>query len=130
MNSWQKEVKLYGLDHHQTVIDGIISELQLETNAFDVKLILAEAIINAHHHGNRSDCTKPIYIRYLLEENLLNLQIEDCGEGVGIVDIPREIGDEHLLDDSGRGLFLIRCFADNVEMIDNTIHIEKMLDFP
>jgi serine/threonine-protein kinase RsbW len=127
MDPLQKEVMLYGLDHHHGIIDGIIRELNIEANAFDVKLILAEAVTNAHYHGNQSDCTKPIYIRYLLQGNHLNLQVEDSGLGGGQRLIPDELEEDRLLDESGRGLYLIRCFSDNVELIDNTIHIDKTL---
>lgn len=126
----QKEVMLYGLDRHHDIIDGIISDMEIETSAFDVKLILAEAVTNAFYHGNREDCTKPIYIRYWLEQNLLSLEVEDSGEGVSSLYIPDHLEDDQLLDDGGRGLYLIRCFADSVEMIDNTMHIAKTLACP
>lgn len=129
MDSVQKELILYGLKDHQCIIDQVIQDLNIEMYAFEIRLILVEAVMNAYSHGNRSDCNKPIYIRYLLIDNNLYLEIEDCGEGVGKENmiIPEEIDNDNLLSESGRGLFLIGCFADSVEMIRNTIHINKIL---
>ena len=122
-----KEVVLFGLDHHQGLIDGIIRDLgpEVEQVAFDVKLILAEAVTNAYFHGNGEDCTKPIYIRYSLDGSHLNLQVEDTGGKSGYRDIPLDIDESRLLDEGGRGLYLIRSFSDHVEI---TINIVKFLE--
>lgn len=127
MEAVHKEVMFHGLDHHQKVIDGIIQELDLEAYAFDIRLILIEAVTNAYYHGNLSDCTKPITIRYLLRDHLLRLQVEDAGNGVEGLVFPENIKSDRLLDESGRGLYLIRCFSDSVEMIDNTMYISKSI---
>lgn len=125
METLHKEVMFCGLEQHQRIIDDIIKELDLESYAFDIRLILMEAVTNAYYHGNLSDCTKPIYIRYLLRDELLKLQIEDSGDGSRELLIPQEIKSEELLEDGGRGLYLIRCFSDSVEMVHNTMFISK-----
>jgi serine/threonine-protein kinase RsbW len=127
MESFHKEVTLYGLRSQQSVIDHIIEDLQLEDDAFDVRLILVEAVTNAHYHGNQSDGSKPIMVRYSLEKECLSIQVEDSGEGTGTLVFPEQMNTEDLLEEGGRGLFLIRCLSDHVEMIRNTIHINKML---
>lgn len=125
MNAVHKEILLHGLENTQGVIDAILEELDLEAYAFDIRLILLEAVTNAHYHGNHCDCTKPIYIRYLLKDEWLNLQVEDSGDGGRNLLFPQDISDDALLDDGGRGLYLIRCFSDSVEMIHNTMYISK-----
>lgn len=125
MELLHKEVMFRGLEQHQSIIDGIIQELDLENYAFDIRLILMEAVTNAYYHGNLSDGTKPIYIRYLLRDELLKLQIEDSGDGSRKLLIPQEINSDELLEDGGRGLYLISCFSDSVEMINNTMFISK-----
>ncbi|WP_379129508.1 ATP-binding protein [Paenibacillus sp. sgz500958] len=127
MESLEKEVSFCGLENHQGIIDGIIRELHIEDVAFDVKLILVEAVMNAYYHGNLSDRSKPISIRYSRYGSHLQLQVEDCGEGLGDKKIPSEVNDDDLLQETGRGLFLIRCFSDRVHMIRNVIYIEKNL---
>ncbi|AIQ48037.1 hypothetical protein R70723_20605 [Paenibacillus sp. FSL R7-0273] len=125
MDTVHKEVRFWGLGHHLNIIEGIIEELALEQYAFDIRLILMEAVTNAYYHGNLSDCTKPITIRYMLDGDLLNLQIQDAGNGGHELVIPDRIGDDELLEDGGRGLYLIRCFSDSAELIHNTMFINK-----
>ncbi|MNO39395.1 anti-sigma F factor [compost metagenome] len=125
MDAVQKEIRLYGLEQHQGIIDGIIQELGLEAYAFDIRLILIEAITNAHYHGNHSDCTKPIIVRYLLSGKQLELQVEDTGDGSEPLVFPDSVGSDELLDEGGRGLYLIRCFSDSAVMIRNTMYISK-----
>ncbi|AIQ42288.1 ATP-binding protein [Paenibacillus sp. FSL R5-0912] len=127
MAAIQKEVMLHGLECHQMIIDGIIQELDLEAYAFDIRLILIEAVTNAYYHGNLSDCSKPITIRYLLLDQLLELQIEDSGAGDSELVFPEAIGSDELLEEGGRGLYLIRCFSDSAEMIHNTMYISKSI---
>mgnify|MGYP001277048614 CR=1 FL=1 len=127
MKDVQKEAILYGLEHHQEVIDQIIQDIDLAAVAFDIRLILVEAITNAYYHGNLGDNTKPIYIRFLCEDKQLNLEVEDCGTGSGQLIFPEELSNDELLDEGGRGLYLIRCFSDSVEMIHSTLHIKKII---
>lgn len=127
MEAVHKEVMLHGLERHQSIIDGIIQELDLEAYAFDIRLILIEAVTNAYYHGNLSDCSKPIMIRYLLRDKLLQLQVEDSGAGADKLVFPVEISSDGLLEEGGRGLYLIRCFSDSAEMIQNTMYISKKL---
>ncbi|MEK4005876.1 ATP-binding protein [Paenibacillus sp. FSL H3-0333] len=127
MEAIHKEVMLHGLEHHQMIIDGIIRELDLEAYAFDIRLILIEAVTNAYYHGNLSDCSKPITIRYLFMDQLLKLQIEDSGAGDGKVVFPEAVGCDELLEEGGRGLYLIRCFSDSAEMIHHTMYISKSI---
>lgn len=125
METAHKEIMFCGLGKHQGIIEDIIQELELEPYAFEIRLILMEAVTNAYYHGNHSDCSKPITIRYLLSGGVLNLQVEDSGDGECELLIPQGIGDGELLEDGGRGLYLIRCFSDSVEMIRNTMFISK-----
>ncbi|WP_074087833.1 MULTISPECIES: ATP-binding protein [Paenibacillus] len=128
MRAVQKEIRIHGLEQHQRIIDGIIEELHLEAYAFDIRLILIEAITNAYYHGNHSDASKPIIIRYLLSGEQLELQVEDSGEGAGTLVFPDMISSDELLDEGGRGLYLIRCFSDQVDMIHNTMYISKCVN--
>lgn len=130
MEPVQKEVILCCLEHHHNIIDEIIQDLRVDECVFDIKLILHEAITNAHYHGNNRDCKKRIYVRYILKDKHLNIQVEDCGDGVRKLIFPERIDNLHLLDEGGRGLYLIRCLSDNVEMINNTIYIDKNLSNP
>ncbi|GGH23134.1 ATP-binding protein [Paenibacillus segetis] len=127
MEPVQNEVIICCLQHHQNIIDEIIEELKIEERVFDVKLILTEAIMNAYIHGNKRDCSKFINIKYVLQDKHLNIQVKDCGDGTSPPTIPKQIDHNRLLDDGGRGLYLMGCLSDKVKMISNTIHIDITL---
>jgi len=125
-----KRFTLYGLKERKRVIDQVLQDLQWEEDRFDLELILTEALINAFSHGNQKDETKPIHLQYTCEPDQVVFKITDCGPGFKGVKIPKEISDANLLAESGRGLYLISCFADSVRFEDNTLIVTKRLKVP
>ena len=121
------EYVLYGLKEYEKIVNNIIAELRLEEEAFDVKLILTEALNNAVRHGNCNDTAKPVFLRYALNAGVLRLDIEDSGQGFAATDIKSEIGDDDLMSEDGRGLYLINCLADKLECKKNVLTIKKYL---
>lgn len=122
------EFILYGLDRHKEVIDEIIYELNASHESFDIRLILTEALTNAFKHGNNSMKGKPIFLRYKSDGGNVRFEIEDCGDGFENTKIEEQALAEDLLNDSGRGLFLINCVSDKVEINNNALIIEKQIN--
>lgn len=121
------EFILYGLSEHKQVIDRIIAELNVSEYSFDIRLILTEALTNAFKHGNKMNVDKPIYLRYLYDNSSVRFEVEDSGSGFENLIVNKEISEENLLDDQGRGLFLIKNLSDNIEMKKNILVIQKSL---
>jgi serine/threonine-protein kinase RsbW len=83
------------------------------------RLCLDEAMINAVMHGNRYDSTKRVRVRaYLCPANWCVI-IEDEGPGFKEEDLPDPGAPENLLEESGRGVHLIRSMMDNVSYWKN-----------
>lgn len=57
----------------------------------------------------------------------LTLTVTDCGDGIKSLDIVKEINQNNILSESGRGLFIINCYADEVNYIDNSIIVKKYI---
>ena len=123
--SISSEYVIFGLDNYMKLIDEIESELSLSDKFFDIRLILSEAITNAFIHGNKKDNTKPIYIKYSYCNNLLHIEVKDCGDGSDIIEVPEEIPIENLLNEKGRGLYLIKCCCDRVVFLHNCLMVDK-----
>lgn len=121
------EFILYGLSEYKQVIDKVISELNASQYDFDIKLILTEALTNAFKHGNNMNVDKPIYLRYSYDNSSVKFEIQDCGTGLKNVIINDHLDDEDILEDKGRGLFLIKNLSDNIELKPNMVIIEKTL---
>lgn len=117
------EIVLYGLKKYESVIDRVIKELDYEDNYFNMKLVLTEALSNAFNHGNNSDITKPIYLRYYSNDNCIRIEIEDSGIDKGMITNTKRDTECDELNESGRGLFLIRCFSDDIQFKNNTLII-------
>ncbi|MFL0245474.1 ATP-binding protein [Candidatus Clostridium stratigraminis] len=118
---------LYGVSERDKIISDIVDSLGAEDSCFDLRLILTEGLTNAYKHGNEENPELPIYLRYFYEPEIVTFEIEDSGTACGEIKIIEEISSENLLEDSGRGLFLIKCYCDEVKMINNILIMQKHL---
>jgi serine/threonine-protein kinase RsbW len=107
------------LDHvyeFESAILDKVEEAGYDENArFALRLALDEALINAYKHGNRTDPTRKVYIRYEINPDGVEVEIEDEGDGFPVDSLsdPR-VGDS-IHKTSGRGIFLIRSFMSTLE---------------
>ncbi len=74
-----------------------------------------EAVINAILHGNRQDPAKRVLIELDLEGPEVVMTVADEGEGFDPESLPDPTAPENLLRPSGRGIFMMRQFADSIE---------------
>ncbi|AZV55352.1 ATP-binding protein [Clostridium sp. AWRP] len=121
------EFILYGLSKYKQIIDKITAELNASKYNFDIKLILTEALTNAFKHGNNMNMDKPIYLKYIYDDSNVQFEIKDCGTGFKDTIINEQLDTENILEDEGRGLFLIKNLSDHIELKQNTLIIEKSL---
>jgi len=79
-----------------------------------ILMALREGLANAIKHGNSQDLAKRVYVEMRVEGNTLQIRIRDEGPGFD----PRKVGDplapENRLKTSGRGIFYMRTFMDDV----------------
>ena len=80
-----------------------------------IELAVHEAIINAIIHGNKQSDEKPVDIRVSLEPDALLISIRDRGAGFLLEELPDPTAEDNLLKPSGRGIFFMRTFMDEVE---------------
>lgn len=94
-------------------------------------LVLSEAVTNAILHGNKLDKTKKAVVSAALNEDgsRLLISVEDEGDGFSPDAIPSPLKEENLLKPSGRGVYLMREYADAVQYNEtgNRLHIEMAL---
>jgi serine/threonine-protein kinase RsbW len=77
-------------------------------------MAVREATVNAVYHGNQYDPSKKITVGFENQGTELVVKITDQGKGLNPADIPDPLAPENLLRGSGRGIFLIRAFMDEV----------------
>jgi serine/threonine-protein kinase RsbW len=81
-----------------------------------IELAVHESLINAIKHGNRNDSRKTVWVRYMIHKDRLEVRIRDQGEGFDVSRVADPLAEENLLNISGRGIFLIRAFMDDLQV--------------
>ena len=127
MRDTNGKVVFYGIEDINNKIDKIIENLNLNNQHFEIKLIISEALNNAFIHGNKSDKNKPIDVKWNIYENNLTLTVTDCGTGIEGLEIKKAINNSNVLDENGRGLYIISCYTDYMEFKGNSIIMKKRI---
>jgi serine/threonine-protein kinase RsbW len=79
-----------------------------------IAMAVREAAVNAVLHGNSYDTNKHILASFETTTDDLIIRISDQGPGLDPDKIPDPLAPENILRGSGRGIFLIRAFMDEV----------------
>src|SRR5258708_6595427 len=77
-------------------------------------MAVREATVNAVLHGNAYDQNKHITASFEITADSLIIRMADQGPGLKEENIPDPLAPENILRGSGRGIFLIRSFMDEV----------------
>jgi serine/threonine-protein kinase RsbW len=85
-----------------------------EDERFHVAMAAREAAVNAVLHGNEYDPAKRVTASFENTGAALVITIADQGKGVDPDTLPDPLAPENLLRGTGRGIFLIRSFMDEV----------------
>jgi len=108
------------VDFVQVVSDHVSHTVGLDDDsAHWVSVAIRESVINAIKHGNRNDATKHVFVEFetkTLDVAELSIRVRDQGEGFDPEEVADPLAPENLLKSSGRGIFLIRNFMDDVQL--------------
>lgn len=77
-------------------------------------LAITEATTNAIIHANKCLPEKNVNINVNVEDGILIIKVKDRGEGFDPTSVPDPTEPENLLKDSGRGLYLMRIYMDEL----------------
>ena len=108
------------LDFVQVVSDHLARSVGLDEDSLHwVSVAIRESVINAIKHGNKSDATKHVFVEFETATDQvpeLAIRVRDQGEGFDPETVANPLDPENLLKSSGRGIFLIRNFMDDVQL--------------
>lgn len=79
-----------------------------------IAIAVREATVNAVLHGNRYDPLKRVTVSFDTTPDALTVAVRDEGPGLDPATLPDPLAPENLLKESGRGIFLIRTFMDEI----------------
>lgn len=80
----------------------------------NITMAVREAAVNAILHGNAYSTEKTVTASFETNAESLIIRISDQGTGLNPDTIPDPLAPENILRGSGRGIFLIRAFMDEV----------------
>jgi len=78
-------------------------------------LAVTEATTNAIIHANKSDINKKVKINVEVVDDKLLIHVIDEGKGFDPEKVPDPTEPENLLKDSGRGLYLMKVYMDDLK---------------
>lgn len=109
------------LDLVQVLSDRVAALAGLDEDGTHwIGVAVRESVINAIKHGNREDQHKVVTIEFKLEPGprieRLTVQVLDQGEGFDPEAIADPLAPENILKSSGRGIFFMRSFMDDVSI--------------
>ena len=85
-----------------------------------VGVALRECVSNAIKHGNKSDTNKQVFVDFETAQRAaateLRICVRDQGQGFDPDALADPLAPENLLKASGRGIFLIKNFMDDVRL--------------
>jgi serine/threonine-protein kinase RsbW len=109
------------LDFVQVVSDHVGRMAGLDEDSLHwVSVAVRESVVNAIKHGNQHDESKRVSVEFTpvpaQNPRELVIRVQDQGEGFDPEEVADPLAPENILKASGRGIFLIRSFMDEVDL--------------
>jgi len=87
-----------------------------EDEAGQIGMAVRECTVNAVVHGNRYNKNKKVHLDIETSDTDLTVVIGDEGAGFDLNSIPDPLAPENLLNQSGRGLMIVKAFMDDFDL--------------
>ncbi len=103
----------------ESFIDNAKEKFHLNDDIYgNIMIAVTEAVNNAIKHGNRGDSAKNVSLALSLEEGLIKFRVEDEGVGFDFHNLPDPTAPENIEKPGGRGIFLMKHLADEVDFTE------------
>jgi serine/threonine-protein kinase RsbW len=88
-----------------------------EEDCYRIGMSVREGVINAFHYGNQERVDRKIHLCVELTAEKLVIHVMDEGKGFRLSEVADPLAEENLLSTSGRGIFLMRSFMDEFDVV-------------
>ena len=106
---------LASVDHAEEIAVGVAQRAGFEEDdLLKIGMAVRESVVNAVVHGNRYNVNKKVRFSVVKDPQRFTVRVADEGEGFDYEDVPDPLAPENLMRSSGRGIFLIRSFVDEL----------------
>lgn len=116
----KKEINISSKIESLSIVENLIDEISIDLGLVadiygNILIAVIEAVTNAIVHGNKNDENKFVKISIADINKELLVRVEDQGSGFSFDDIPDPTKPDNVEKPEGRGVFLMRHLADEIE---------------
>ena len=101
----------------------------LDESYGNIIIALTEAVNNAISHGNKNIPEKKVIVSYIKNKDNISFTVEDEGNGFDFTDIPDPTDPKNIEMLNGRGIFLMKNLADEIEFHNEGKKVELIFNF-
>ena len=118
------KIKIPSILENIRIVESFIDNLK-DKYGFDddiygnIMIAVTESVNNAIKHGNQLDPKKNVTLSTAIEESKLIFTLEDEGIGFDTSNLPDPTAPDKLEEVGGRGIFLMKHLADEVNFKEN-----------
>lgn len=117
--------KLENISYVEKLVDEISEKCNLSSDIYGKILIATiEAVNNSIVHGNKFDSSKTVDLSVKITDSKIHIYVKDEGAGFDYNNVPDPTVPENIENVSGRGVFLMKNLADDINFFDSGSHIE------
>jgi serine/threonine-protein kinase RsbW len=108
---------LESVDSAETLVLDVAQKAGFdEEDLHKIGMAVRECLVNAVVHGNQYSAHKKVHVSVSVAPDRLSVAIADQGKGFELQEVPDPLAETNLLRYSGRGMFLIRAFMDELQV--------------
>jgi serine/threonine-protein kinase RsbW len=108
------------INNVELFIDEMCMKLSVSDDLYgNVLIAVSEAVNNAIQHGNQFSKTLKVELNVCDSEQIFNFSVSDKGTGFDFANLPDPTSPDNVLKENGRGVFLMKNLADEVEFLNN-----------
>lgn len=111
----------------EKLVDDVCKKYSVDEDYYgNILIAVTEAVNNAINHGNRQNPEKKVHLDFTDRGDRLSFSVKDEGDGFDHDALPDPTDPENLEKISGRGVFLMKHLADEVEFSENGTKVEMI----
>lgn len=108
---------LESVDNAEELVLNVAEQVGFEQeDLHKIGMAVRETVVNAVVHGNRYNSNKKVHLTVAAGKRHIAVTVGDEGNGFDLGALPDPLAEENLLQQSGRGILLIRAFVDEFQM--------------
>ena len=110
-------------------LNSLFKEMKFSRKIYcRIYLAVNEAVNNAVIHGNKENSKKFVLIDFNENKDFYQFKVSDEGNGFDFMNIKSPISSENIHKESGRGIFIMKQYADKVNFCNNGSQIEMIFN--